>query len=356
MQIYTDFYSITIKSWQDSCANGLSYYAVGKPAWIWTTILTMLQSASCSFPVYPKLLLPLLRKNGNADLGFSGLSFSCMHFWRAKIQKWLGHLLRAKLLLPLQSDISLWWGSLRGKWPCLKILEQISALPKPCTVTSLPTKSRWCRNANSLIWRSLVLWRTECRSHWTVVWPSGSLKASEQYVGKAAWAVYLHHEARVLIRNLSSASTVLWLAWACSRSSAQQLWLQGDLARRGTLAEFWFYQHKDSDRLIKLCKAVTEWFVFSCTSGGEKKGWAGRSITLQAQRFWGCCFLRLSGFSVSVWVRAWKCPAFPGSFGPSVYMSLSWPLQGSMSEISRCLVTWLGLLEVWKSSGNLKSF
>lgn len=37
--------------------------------------------------------------------------------------------------------------------------------------------------------------------------------------------------------NLSSASTVLWLAWACSRSSAQHLWLQGDLSRRGTLAE-----------------------------------------------------------------------------------------------------------------------
>lgn len=46
---------------------------------------------------------------------------------------------------------------------------------------------------------------------------------------------------------------------------------EGQLVVFGALSA-WFYQHKDSDRLIKLCKAVTEWFVFSCPSGGGKQG------------------------------------------------------------------------------------
>lgn len=69
----------------------------------------ILRTATCSlFQLIQNDCCPSLAKAGNADLGFSGLGFSCVHFCRGKVQRWLGHSFRAKLLLLLQGDIPFW--------------------------------------------------------------------------------------------------------------------------------------------------------------------------------------------------------------------------------------------------------
>lgn len=68
----------------------------------------------------------------------------------------------------------------------------------------------------------------------------------------------------------------------------------------------------------------------------------------------------MSGLSVPAHVSAWKWymdvePSFPGELWTFYICAAELLCAGSMSGISRCLVTWLGLLDIWKSSTDLQS-
>lgn len=188
-----------------------------------------------------------------------------------------------------------------------------------------------------------------------------------------------------LTMNLSGVGVALWPACACGRSSASQLRLQGGLTGSGTFAvvcprlppsavglsttaspgvgEETVSLLEDSlwySALFKLhlisTKIVTGWLNSeSCNCAvcvflsqwGREAGLTCRGKSHSCPGFL-CLHMWVPGNGTCM-LRA----ALPGSFG--LLNMCGWVdlCREHVSGISRCLVTWSGLLDVWKSSTSL---